>query len=508
VLIITSICLTVLVTATAFTVDLGRISTSRRDLQNVADAAALDLSQQLDGRTAADIVGDPSWGQALSDSLDRNRFTLGAGRTADASLGHWDAGTQTFSTATGSDVPDAVRVVVGGRVDFDFAPGGRDVTRTGIASQSPTAGFCVGTFAARLDSQQSALLQGLLGEALDVTAVGYSGLAGGHVGLEALAADLGFAVGSPAELIDAQVTLGHLLSAEADVLRLGGDSVRAAILDSVVTALPDPSALVRIGDLVSIADGGEAAAAVAQLDALELLSAAAFLANGSTFLDVPDVALSLPGGVAAIDAQVQVIERPMCAFGPTGTTAQTAQVRLRATVGSTTPASTSTIRLDLQAAGGSATSTTIGCGTPALLDLDASTALASSRTDVAARLSVAAAPVADVALHATSGAAPATHGVSFDFPPDAYGDPRQAPTPGLDLGGASLTTDSVTLIGVPTGVVVGPLVDALTATVVSPLVTQLDALLVEPLSSLLGLTIAGMDITPTSTACTTPDLVR
>ena len=509
ILVLVSICLTVLVTATAFTVDLGRISVVRRDLQNVADAAATDLSRLLDGRTASELVADPAWDTALQASLARNGFGEGNGEGATSSVGHWDATTETFSPSAGSDVPDAVRVEARGRVDFEFAPGGRDASRMGVASRTPAAGFCVGNFAARLDSSRSVLTQGLLGDALDVTAVGYGGLAGGRVGLADLATELGLSVGSPGELLAAEVSMAELVAAEADVLRAHGDLARAAILDQLVVALPDPDRVVALGDLVTIASGGEAAAAAAQLDVLELLWTSAMVANGSHFLDVPDVGIALPGDVVTAAAQVQVIEQPMCAFGPAGTTARTAQVHLRLTLHVDVPAvSQATITIDLQGGAATATSRDIRCGTPTGFGIDLQSALVTSRTDVTARLSAVGVPVADVVLHATTGAAPATRALDIAVPPSVFGEPEQITTPGLDLGGATLETDEVTVLGaLPIGVAVDPLVTALSTGIVTPLLGQVDDALVSPLSGVVGLTIAGADITPVSVACTRPRLV-
>ena len=508
IIILTAICLSVLVTATALTVDLGRISLTRRDLQNVADASAMDLSRLLDGRTTAELVADPAWDAALQRSLTRNHFGTGDGQQATASVGHWDASTQVFTTTTGTAVPDAVSVAIRGHVEYEFAPGGVDTTRTGIASRTPSAGFCVGSFAARLDSSQSSLLSSLLGQSLGVTAIGYSGLAGGHVRLDALAADLGLSVGSPTELLATQVRLVDLVRAEATVLRDSGDAVRATILDDLALALPTPNVPVTLGSLLSIASGGEAAAASADLDALELLTTTAWIVNGTNFLDLPDVGITLPGGLTTTTAQVQVIEQPMCSFGPGGTVAHTSQVKLKLTVAATVPGvSDSTITIALDGGNGTATSSNIVCGAPQGLDLGVQTSLVTSRTDVRSRLSVLGVPIADVQLHATSGATPSTHSVDVVVPPDVFGDPIQVPTPGLNLGGASLVTDSIDVLGIPVGTTVGVLVDTLGATVITPLLTQVDDLLVTPLSGILGLTVAGADVTPVSVACTSPRLV-
>lgn len=509
VLILVALCLSVLITATALTVDLGRISTTRRDLQKTADVAALDLSRLLDGRTAAQIVAAPSYAATLTASLERNGFTLTTrGRQAIPSLGSWDPTTQVFTAALPGDVPTAAKVVLEEDVDHQFAPGGVRASRTGIAGQTAAAGFSVGSFAARLDTAQSALLEPLLGDALGVTLVGYSGLAGGHVGLAALATELGLSVGSPTALLTTELTLLEVIQAQAAVLRAGGDLARAQLLDDLAVALPNPDLPILLGDVLSIATGGEEAAGLADLDALELLTTVAYVANGESFLDLPDVGLTIPGGLVTTTARVQVIQSPRFAFGPRGTTADTAQVVLEVELTSVVPgAGTTSITLTLTSASARGTSTAIGCNSPQLLDLAVTTGLVTSRADVAATIELLGIPIADVTMHADTGSSPVARTFAFDFPPDELGVAQQVPTPGLNLGGAEVVTDDISVIGIQLPGVVEAAVGTLTSTVVTPLLAALDATLVTPLAGILGLTVAGVDVTPTSVACSGPNLI-
>src|SRR5690606_17381176 len=96
VLVTVAISLAVVVVCTALTVDLGRVSVLRRDLQNVADAATLDLVRLVDGRRAAEILADGRWDATLAGSRDRNDARLGPDAVVSARLGHHDAGTGAF----------------------------------------------------------------------------------------------------------------------------------------------------------------------------------------------------------------------------------------------------------------------------------------------------------------------------------------------------------------------------------------------------------------------------
>src|SRR5205823_14901385 len=70
VLAIVAICLGFLITITAITVDLGRLSLRRRDMQAIADMVALDMARLANGRTTSEIMSsaDPSWAAELDRS--------------------------------------------------------------------------------------------------------------------------------------------------------------------------------------------------------------------------------------------------------------------------------------------------------------------------------------------------------------------------------------------------------------------------------------------------------
>jgi uncharacterized membrane protein len=78
---IVALSLTFLMLMTAFTVDLGRLMVTSRQVQSVADVTSLDLVRQLDGRTVAQIQADPNWTTAVADTRARNNFSAGGNRT-------------------------------------------------------------------------------------------------------------------------------------------------------------------------------------------------------------------------------------------------------------------------------------------------------------------------------------------------------------------------------------------------------------------------------------------
>lgn len=508
VIITVAIALSVLVTATAFTVDLGRVSVERRDLQKVADVTALDLSRRLDGRTASEIVADPAWEDALEASLRRNQFPQDATHTATVALGAYDTVTEVFTPVTGTGVPSAVRVQLDADVDYAFAPGGTTASRMAVAGQTASAGHQVGSFAARLNSEESALLAALVGDALGVTVAGYDGLVGGQVSLPLLLEELDLDVGDIDAVLGTEVTALELIRAEAEVLRRTGDLARAELLDSLALALPQPDAIVRLDQLLAIVPGGEAAAALANIDAADLLDATALIANGTNLLDIPAATIDIGGDLATVATSVQVIEAPRWAFGPVGTSAHTAQTTIELTIRLTVPqTSDTTIRVRAQLAPADATSTAIGCRGNQTLDLDVRTGLLTTRADISTRLSLLGIPVADVALHATTSAPPDAAAIGFEVPPDVFGEPRQAPTPATSLGTAEVVTDEIDVLGLPIAGGVAPLINTLTSTVLTPLLTTVETAVLRPLAGALGLTVGGADVAPLAIACSGPKLI-
>ncbi|CAN5694507.1 hypothetical protein BH10ACT1_BH10ACT1_02720 [soil metagenome] len=502
VLVLVALCLTVLVTAVAFTIDLGRISTTRRDLQRTADVTALDLARKLEGRTTSVIVADAQFDISFDRSLARNGFVRSGDKVGAKRLGHWNAQTEVFTVTTGSQIPDAVEVKLTDRVEYEFAPGGSTTSRTAVAANSAKASFSIGSYAARVDTSTSPLLQPLLGNILGVTAGGYGGLVGGQVQLGPLLGELGLNIGSPDDVMAANVTLVQLLRAEANVLRAGGDVVRANLLDQTILNLPNPNATIPIASILKLGAGTDEGAAVAIIDAFDIVTGAAFISNGDAFLTLPSTAVNV-GGLAGVTAQVKVIQRPGIVIGGViGDSASTSQVQVKLSVASKVPGLTDvSITLDLGAASATGTIDSIGCGTTRTLGIGVQTGLLTVNAPITARiyadLLLAKVPVADVALNAATTKSPKLYNVGFTIPPDAFGVPKQVSTDGIGLGTTTVTIGTVTVLGfLPLGGVLNGLISGVVSTVVTPLLSLLDAALLTPLLKALGATVAGADVAP------------
>ncbi len=544
-----AVTLALLIAMAAFAVDLGMQRVVRRDMQALADVVALDLSRLVNGRTAAQIEagynGFPTIATELARSVARNGDTLGDPPVVTYKLVHLDAATGLLETSggaikaySGTEVPDAVWVQAEGSVDFAFATGSGGAVRTAVGQPSPSACFRLGSYAAGVNTEDATLLNtlltGLLGTSVNLSLASYQALAASGVSVEDLVGVDSLAVGTFDELMALDgLTVANLLTATATALQNnGGDAVAVSALQAVAVNAIGPTTI-GFADLLSIATG-DSAALGASLDVLDLLTAAAFAANGSHVLAMPGLGLLLPSLGTVSSSTLTVGNQPTLACGAEGEAeAQSAQASAAVTgtlvdipvdllLAQFTARTTVTTGLVLAGAEGLLTDIVCGDATAVTnaegIDVQVSSALASS---VSLTASVRVTATVDVGLvkvkvdvitptTTSSGpsAVPATT-VQFRHPPDDY---EIAKTFGSGVVLASLTTPTAdpdaavevtSLLGVTTAAKLSdyPTVQAAvntvlaTATVAANVtVGQLNTALAGPLAKLAGARIAGADL--------------
>lgn len=346
---------TVLVVVAAFAVDLGMQRVVRSDMQALADVVALDTARLLDGRTAGEIrAGDlrhDPLDEVVAESLARNDVSLGEVVDVEATLvslttDHLGAvvamsdGSGAPLSVPDDTVPDAVAVRAVGEVDFAFSTGTGAASRSSVANAATFACFRIGSFAAALDSGDSAVagvFEAIIKDALglNLSAIGYQGLLATTVGLVDLAAELG--AGSVDELAALQsLEVADLLSAYATVL--GNDGNTAASTEVAQMAQNVTSTLVvDAGELLTVGSGS---VLEGRINVIDLLGSAAVgvaseVSNGNNFLDT-GVAWATPH-VAQGNVELRAIEAPQQACGVAGTEARTAQVAFDAALAFTLP---------------------------------------------------------------------------------------------------------------------------------------------------------------------------
>lgn len=529
----TAVLMVLVLAAASFAVDLGMQRVARSDMQALADVVALDLSRQLDGRTAGQIGNLQTKAEA---SRDRNRQTLGTRPVLSVELGTLDAVTGAFvPVSSPTQVPNAVKVSARTSVDFAFHPGSGAAVRSAIGQADSNACFELGSYAAALTTSASPLLSSLLGQTLgsgvDLTAVGYRGLASAHITLLDLIRAPQINVGTPAELMDlGPVTFNNFVLAVANALTRSGDTADAAVLQTLLTHVGPVATGVDIGSLLALDQGGSAALS-SRFNVFDLVSGAAFLANGTHSIAVQDLGLSLPL-VGSVTGSLQVIERARQACGRTGAHAETAQVRAGplavnlATLPSLNLAPLTTVSLaspaagslSLHLAGGAADLTDIRCTPASKVTVSSHSELSSVdlrlKVTATAQLSVLGLGLVKlslpytIALTTAKGATtPTSH--SITIPPQSFDTayPTGSGTLGLEMASSTVTLDpswtaQVAALNVRNSPLLAPVLATLlpqvlsgvTTSVVAPVAAGLNANLIKPLQTVLGVQVAGADL--------------
>jgi uncharacterized membrane protein len=322
---LTAIVMTVaLFAVAAIVVDLGMQRSARRDMQALADVIALDLARELDGRTASQITSASPSLQSLADqSRDRNDSAIGSTAAVTPTLGKvlTDG---TFVTVGSGDTPTAVRVTAHTDVAFGIGVGSGAANRAAVATADVSACFSIGSYAARLDTSSSALLNGILngilGGGTNLSVLGYTGLINANVSLLDIALDLG--LGSVDELLSTNINAGAFLIAAGHVLAADGNS-NANILNVVAAKLGGVS--INLGSLISV-EPGVGAAETATINALDLLAGTILIANGSNALSIPSLATNLPLSGTGLTTSLSLIEKARHKCGKKGAAADTAQL--------------------------------------------------------------------------------------------------------------------------------------------------------------------------------------
>lgn len=507
----------ILVAIAAFAVDLGMQRTARRDMQALADLVALDLARQLDGRSEAVLAGVMN--AEMAKSLARNGDTVGS--TPELA---WDLGKMVdgeFESDLGTSSPSAVEVTATTSVDFAFggvtgiAQG--DAGRTAVAQSEGGACFAIGSYAARVDTGASPILGpllGALGSNINVSAIDYNGLANADISLlDLIGANVG--VGTLGALIEGGqlLSLADFYLATAEVLSQSGNAAYVGLLQAMAVGVDDVQ--LNAGDLLDLGTGGSNGLD-ADLNLLDLVTAAAAAATGQNALTVPQANVNL-GPLANVGVNLTAIEAPRMGCGrknQVSATSTQVQVNLSA----------SALNLNLLLAGTAVQlSGSIGVAqaTGALTDVRCSpTGLTIAVSDglltvdlrlqvtvyanvLGIRIPVVGGPITIKGSTTTAGIA------NIEIASD--GDYELPSTVGSGSGGLpvlTVNTSGLALIGLPVGIVLAPIVNGLLSGLVNPLIQSLDTVLLSPLLNTLGIDLSGADIYKFRTPkCDSPKLV-
>lgn len=319
-------------------IDIAHAVYVQRHLQKIADMAAIAGAEDIPNAEST----------ANNNALSNGFLTTAPGRAITVRSGNWNPQKESAPTYFSSVVPsgsqtNAVQVEVSQQVPyFLFLGPALTLHARAIAWAPSMAGFTLSSQLLTLNSQQSAvlnaLLGGLLGTKLDLGALGYNGLLSTNVSLGELAQSLH--VGTVSGLLKANLNLPGLyqglltaLSNQKNGGVLASDAQGA--LQQLVNLNVPSSYQIPVGKLLNINLANPDAAANAQVNLLNLITTSAMVANQSHFINIPDLGVHL-GGLVNLSLGLQVISPPSIAFGEPGqnpdgtwkTQAHTAQVAL------------------------------------------------------------------------------------------------------------------------------------------------------------------------------------
>lgn len=338
-------------------IDSGRLYLEKRNLQRVADMAALE---------AATRGGDCGVGTTAliyaTASAQRNNFTVpGADRTLAVACGALTVGANNLRVfGVDPSKSEAVRVIVSHGVPQSLVGGigamfgGAPANSTITLSATAVAGL-PGPPVAQLTIRSTLVdvnllngfLSALAGASINLPVASWNGLLGADINLlkymDQLAIDLQVTAGDYTGLLGADATVGQLLQAAATVARLNGATADVqAGFDSLAIAVVSPLK-VHLGDLLKMQTGTTSAGLNANVNALQLVQAFIELGNSKSAV-AGTIPVNLLGLGVGASAKIKVIEPPqwsavgnpalakMAPLGANRIYVRTAQVRVLVTL--------------------------------------------------------------------------------------------------------------------------------------------------------------------------------
>jgi len=527
----------VLVPLGALVVDIGVQRVGRSDAQAMADTSAMDMARLLaSGGVPTDALA--------KQAAERSTGAVGGSLTVAVHLGTIDSasfasaqvpigqargcGSTTyddyFGSATAGDAT-AVLVVVRTLVDYSIHSGSGWVCRSALAKAAPIACFKLGSYAAAVHSGNSTVLGpllGALGSGIDTSVVSYQGLASTQLSLQGLATSL--SAGTPTELLGTSVTLNDFYVAVIGALKAQGDTADANVLDALRIHLSAISSNtpVKVSDLLNLTSTDNTALS-GTINALDLVTGAATIADGSSFISVPGLNVSL-AGITQATTKLKVIDSAKIGCGRPNSaaaaadTAQT-QLEITASVLSGLPkvlglgVSAGPIVINVDAAQAHGQLTGVDCSTtPKSMTVAVTPSLLPATITIP--ITVSGGLLGSLNLTAvvtTVPASPSSTTLTLKVPDNLYS-PISTGTGNLNVNStnAVITANGSTgLLGL-IGITLAGLVSALNTSIVSTLESTLVTPVLDSVSSLLqtalGTSLAGADAFAESIGCSNPTL--
>lgn len=333
-------------------VQIGYMYSTKRDLQRIADLAALEAVNGINRN--AEKTACMNTVDAGANSIEQ-QWPLGvtpqaASYSAMVDCGAWDSSKGYISG--GSTFTNATRITLTGQ-SLQLVPftGNRLITAEATAAipNDAIASFSIGAGVARLDKGPlNNFLSMLLGTKVTLSAADYNGLANSKINLLGFKNAVNLGAGTYDELLATTVTMKHLLETSIDLASKSHEAtadVAVNALDKILTILTplDLSGttihLLKNGVQKGLVDLGlnklnPDTALNADVSALNLLLVGLQIANKDSALKLSNTGINLKP-LADIELEAKIIEPPVIATGKSGidsngkyiTTAHSGQIR-------------------------------------------------------------------------------------------------------------------------------------------------------------------------------------
>lgn len=297
------------------TIDIGNVFWQKRELQKIADLAAL--------AGASGALDQNSCRTNAERNLTLNGSVVSELVTAQA--GHWDkSASPFFGSASKASEINACRVSFQRTVPFLFvfaagAERGRQISAQATAMQSARiARLSVRSTLLTLDTEKSALLDavvgGMLGGKINLGVAGWQGIANANISLlsffDALAVRAGLNVGDYDQVVKTKVTLDKVMLAMLDALPQQGSLAAVNALNAL--ALGVGNIQIALQDILKLGTGLGSAALRTDVNVLDLVTTVAQLANSQ---NAAKVGVNLNLGLVEVGLNLKVIEPPQSAIG-------------------------------------------------------------------------------------------------------------------------------------------------------------------------------------------------
>jgi uncharacterized membrane protein len=304
-------------------VDTGRLYLEKRNLQRVADMAALEAATR-----GGDCLAGTSAVTYATASAQRNGFAIpsvGRGLAVACGVVNVNAGNIRVFAADASK-SEAIQVIASHRVPQSLAGGlgamfgGAPANSTINLSATAVAGVA-GPPVAQLSIRSTladvnllnGMLSGLSGAPINLTLASWNGLVAANINLlkymDQLAIDLHVTAGDYTQLLGADATVGQLLRAAATVAQANGATADVQTgLNALASTVVNPLK-VHLGDILQLQTGSTASGLNANVNAFQLVQAFIELGNSKSPV-TGTLPVNLLGLGLGATANIKVIEPP------------------------------------------------------------------------------------------------------------------------------------------------------------------------------------------------------